>query len=513
MTENKENKQFFSREQIKFFIDLLKNQKAECRDFTDETLTAMMADKDFRLDDLPVQVRMELTGRRLIHADFTVFSAKEQLELLLNDIWYGLDDVTLAKQLKWDEFSPDALAALIKYHPGLPHNYQGWDWAKLKQADPLLWSSLLQRHAGFAKHCSPAVFKQLPTEELFKLAMANAGIAFKLPLNKLPQKMIDVLLREHPILTAHLDFEEDDPPGRLRLSCDQELLRQTEPDDICQFLQNLLTGLSAKEAQSILSSDIGHLGVFTSSRGELLKAQIEQFLAKQGFAPEALQVHFLPLKLSLFAACGNLEAMIEEHNIGRIVQYCLEEEKLQRVDIFSTENYFSLRRDIRCLILMKALPENQQSNALLSMTLDQVPPSIIAQAKAAFSFGKNPPGRSRYEIMLMEAALDGALTIIRDLAGTVTFSFLTKQEALKIAERLPEKAVQYLFNRSITPMLRAHLLTELTAGKATSEEVDLVNILLKPYWCSEDAFAADSICSYSDFEDDSNCDDGFEDEE
>ena len=78
--------------------------------------------------------------------------------------------------------------------------------------------------------------------------MANAGIAFKLPLNKLPQKIIDVLLREHPILTAHFDFEEDDPPGRLLLSCDQELLRQTEPDDICQFLQNLLTGLSAKEA-------------------------------------------------------------------------------------------------------------------------------------------------------------------------------------------------------------------------------------------------------------------------
>ena len=152
MTENNEKKQFFSREQIRNFIDLLKYQKAECRDFTDETLSVMVKDEDFRLEELAVRVRMELTRRRLIPADFTVFSAEEQLELLQNDIWYGLDDVTLAGQLKWDEFSPDAILALIKYHPGLFRHCPAW--RNVREADPLLWSSLIQRHAGSVQYCN-----------------------------------------------------------------------------------------------------------------------------------------------------------------------------------------------------------------------------------------------------------------------------------------------------------------------------------------------------------------------
>ena len=512
MTENKEKKQFFSREQIKNFIDLLKYQKAECRDFTDETLSVMVQDEDFRLEDFAVRVRMELTRRCLIPADFTAFSAEEQLELLLNDIWYGLDDVTLAGQLKWDEFSPDAILALIKYHPGLFRHCPAW--RNVREADPLLWSALIQRHAGYVLYCPAAVFKQLPPEELFKIALRTPGIAHKLPLNKLPQKMIDVLLREHPSLASEFDFTDDifeeAPAGRLMLICNQELFFLPELDAVNAFLGKLLADFSREEGESILNSSCGHLGIFTCSRGNLLKDQIEQFLAEQGIAPEVLQVQFQPVNFPIFSPRGNIEAAIMEHHIGRIVQYSLEEEKLQRIDILTIENYFSLRRDIRCLVLMKALPENKRSNALFAMKLDKVPPAILEQAKTAFSFGQNPPERSTHENMLMEAALNGELTSIRDLAETVRFSFLTKQEALKIAGSLPEKAVQYLFNRSIPPMLRAYLITELTNGDATSQEVDLVNVLLQPYWHSEDGFAADNFGSFSDFDED--FDDDFEDD-
>ena len=59
---------------------------------------------------------------------------------------------------------------------------------------------------------------------------------------------------------------------------------------------------------------------------------------------------------------------------------------------------------------------------------------------------------------------------------------LTVEEALDCARKLPEKLKQQFFDSSLSPMLRAYLLAELTEDDSSEEKIALVNVLLDPFW-------------------------------
>lgn len=218
--------QILTAEQKKEFAELLKNGKAECRDFSDDILSEIVNTNDFDIREFPGKVKAELMFRDLVPADFSILDASHQLGLLLCDRCYDVNDELTASQLKWKEFSANDLVHLLKYRPGLYRHYPEWDWSMTASADKDAWYEVLERHHYYIQYCPDKVFSSFTDDEKFDIAISNPAAVTKLDLNTLPQEERDILLRVSPELVGHFKFDADNPPVKLILDGRVESCRQ-----------------------------------------------------------------------------------------------------------------------------------------------------------------------------------------------------------------------------------------------------------------------------------------------
>ena len=485
---NEKNTQYFSDEQKKEFAGLLKLGLAECRDFTDETLQEMIKDGFLSVNELPNNIKGNLMNRCIIPADFTCFEPAEQLELLLCDVWYGLDDPKLGSQLKAEAYSADEMVLLLRHHPGVERYCAGWDWKKTASASSESWYKLLNRHCSYAQYCPEDVWKNFTSAERFSLASSQPGLAEKLELDTLPAEMRDVILRNNPELAGYFTFAENNPPGKLFFSRFLDNCNEQEAAEVGNFLANLLPDMSPEEGFEMADGGEGLLGIFPQSRGKVLEAQIRRFLLEKNISEIALNVYWRLLPQPLFFPRDNTEARIMQKHKSKIVQACFEDKPLSRVDVLLTEEFQTLRRDIRCLVLRKALPPELREFAVYALTENGANADLINEAKEVFSFKENDEEFSSKALDLLEAIVKDDIETVKKLVPETTIPYLSADEALDIFYVLPGAEGQIFFDECINDVLRAYLITELLAKKQTNDVVALLNILLQTYWRSDAKF-------------------------
>ena len=109
-----------------------------------------------------------------------------------------------------------------------------------------------------------------------------------------------------------------------------------------------------------------------------------------------------------------------------------------------------------------------------------------------FKFRNQPSERGKYEQLLLDAVNEREWAIADSLAENVQLQSLTLEEAESLRRRLPEKMMQKFFDKALSPVLRAYLLTEL-AKSDTGNNGKLINILLAPFWKNPDD---DDFCDF-----------------
>lgn len=486
------------------YLELLKRGQVECRDFSGETLKQLLALKENYVDDFPASVKGELMYRKLIPADFRSLELPELLKMLIQDEWYGLTSKEIGEQLqsRWREFSPDMLLRIIKHHPTIFHSWPDWEWNCTESGSTAAWGYLLERHHGFIAHCPVKVLAAFTPEERCKLALSSPGLAAHLDLDLLPSEMRDLLLRKKPELAGHFTFAPDDPPGKLIVDSYLDNCNAEESKIAGKFLAGLFPELTEEEAVKMADAGEGMLGVFTRQRGELLQKEINDFLQANKISVLALEARWNPLETPLFVPVDNLEAQILEGATWRIIQGCLDGEKLSRSDILRTGSFCHLKEELRALVLMKAILPELRLQAIGELTAEDAPGNLIEELKAACALGNGPAAYNNYEKILLDAAAEKDFKIVKALSGTVCFQFLAVDEVLKIYRDLPEKTVQKFFDLSLSPLLRGYLLAELSEGESTSEKIDVINMLLEIFRRPpNDPDEPDPYFDFNDFDD------------
>ena len=461
------------------FIELLKEGKVFCRDFTEDRLKALLAVDGVDPEEFPQFLKKDLMLRKLIPADFRALDAEGQLELLLRKDWFG-SDPEVAAQLAWEKFSPDELVLLMTFHPGLQRYCPEDVWTKTAGADKKAWFECLRKHHRFAGYCPEEFWKNLSSGEVFRLALAQPGLAAKMDLSVLSSDNRDALLRKHPELAGWFDLEK---VALLffcgnRDSCDEE-----ECGQIGRFLEKML-GIPAKEASGMAAEGDALLGVYSHVRAQLLKMQINKFLDDNCISD--LTAEIMPFE-RLLKPENNLEVQILKKNVFGIVTACMEGEQLVNPAVMLNSEYFMFNQcyAVCCLLLMKAVDDlEKMDRELLRFACEfgcsYLPASL--RIKRDLKLLKNPEMRSKYEQLLLDAVEDKQWQIVSSLAGSVQLNALTVEEALDCARKLPEKLKQQFFDSSLSPMLRAYLLAELTVDDSSEEKIALVNVLLDPFW-------------------------------
>ncbi len=483
----KKNKKIRMIDNAARYVELLKEGKVKSCDFTTENLKMLLSHEEVNVEDFPLSVKKDLMLKQLIPADFRSLDASGQLELLLCDKWYGSDS-EISAQLAWDEFSPDELVSVVKYHPGYQRYCPADIWKKVADAGKKVWLTCLVRHHSFAEYCPERVWKSFTVQERFHLVLAKPGFAGKLDVSDFSRDMCDILLRRHPELAGHFDLEK---PGELFFFGNLDNCSKKESELVANFLIELLD-IPFAEGFEMASDGGGLLGIYSCHRGELLKMQIKEFLQDNDISNLALDIDWKELPQPLFKPADNLEVQILKHCKGGIVQACFEDEKLSRPDVLWTAEFANLRNDIGYLVLMKALPEEFHSSALAGAFAEDCSCFLISQMENVFKFRNQPSERGKYEQLLLDAVNEREWTIANSLAESVQLQSLTLEEAESLRRRLPEKMMQKFFDKALSPVLRAYLLTEL-AESDTGNNGKLINILLTPFWKNPDD---DDFCDF-----------------
>lgn len=462
------------------YLELLKEGKVECRDFDDELLKKLLKLNGGNADDFPVSVKGELMYRELIPANLGSLEVPELQKLLVRDAWYNLSTTEIAKQCapKWKLFSADTLLRIIKHHPAIYQHWENWDWSCTENASKEAWLYLLKRHHAFFPYCPEKTRASFTSEERCQLAVSNPGLAVHLNLAELPSHLRDVLLRKRPELAGFFPFDPADPPVKLYLARYMDNCNQKEAKPAGEFLAKLLPDLPLAEAAGMAANGEGTLGVFPRSRAELLKVQINSFLAENNINDYMLCVKGKALPLPLFAPADNLEFRILTGFTGKIVEACMEEEKLSRPDILLSAEFQQLRDEVQDLVLMKALSPELRRKAVAELIEDDGAFVTVEHWRAACTFGEKPVEHNNYEKLFLEAAAEGNFKAAAALTQALSFNFLSVEEALEISRTLPEKLAQRFFDRCVPPLLRAYLLTELSESEYTDEKGKVINMLL-----------------------------------
>ena len=484
----KKNKKFRTLDNAAQYIELLKEEKVKCCDFSAETLKKLLSLDGVDVEDFPLSVKKDLMLKQLIPADFRSLDAAGQLELLLCDKWYGSDS-EISAQLKWDEFSPDELVSVVKHHPGFQRYCPVNIWEKVSEAGKNVWLACLTRHHSFAEYCPERIWESFTVKERFHLILAKPGFAGKLDVSDFSRDMCDILLRRHPELAGYFDLEK---PGKLFFCGNLDNCSKKESEQVANFLVELLD-IPFAEGFEMAADGGGLLGIYSCHRGELLKMQIKEFLQNNDISELALDIDWKELPQPLFKPVDNLEVQILKHCKGGIVQACLEDEILSRPDVLWTSEFANLHYDIGCLVLMKALPEEFHASALAGAYEEDCSILHISQMENVFKFKNQPSERGKYEQLLLDAVNEREWNIVKSLAESVQLQSLTVKEADNLRRRLPEKMMQKFFDKALSPVLRAYLLTELSESEGSGNQVGLINILLAPFWKALDD---DTFCDF-----------------
>ena len=477
MTEKKSVPSKEMQNMAKKYFEFLKNGMIECRDLTGETLSEVILFAGDEISQLSVTVRAELMYRKLIPLDLKGLDIEQQLKLLLRDEWYGFTPDEIGELLKdiWKNFTPDMLLKLLRYHPTAFKQWPDWDWSAVADGTPEAWCFLLKRHYYYADHCPEEIWKRFSFEERCDLAAASPGLVTRLDLQSLPSQMQDAFLYENPLLAGCFNFAQDDPPGVLSLHFNYEMCYKKEVSATAEFLKKLLPytyghGMSA----------YNQLGIFSRTRGEVLQKEISSFLKKNHIPEISIYAEWNARPLPLVVPVDNLEARILLQS-SRIVEACMEEEKLSRIDMLLTIEFETMRMDWVCLVLYKALSPELRRKAAAAMEKNGFSAEIIELVKSADLCGENRT-RAKEEEQLLCALKAKDLSALNAAADRVYINALSVDEALKICRMLKASGVKKFFNRFLHPALRARLITELTEQESRREHIELVNILLRPYF-------------------------------
>ena len=485
MKKNKKNRILDNAAQ---YVELLKEGKVKCCDFTVDTLKMLLSLEGVDVEEFPLSVKKDLMLKQLIPADFRILDAAGQLELLLRDEWYGSDS-EISAQLAWDEFSPDELLAVVTYNPGFLRYCPAYIRHKVAEAGKESWLECLMRHHSFAEYCPERIWESFTAKECFWLVFAKPGFAEKVNPASFSTKNCDEVLRKHPELAGHFDLEN---PGELFFCGNLDNCSKKESELVAKFLVELLD-IPYEEGYKMAADGGGLLGVYSRCRGELLKMQIKEFLQENDISELALDVDWQELPQPLFKPADNLEVQILKHCKGGIVQACFEDEKLSRPDVLWTDEFANLRDDIASLVLMKVLPEELRPLALAGAYENDCSLLLISQMETVFKFRNQPSERGKYEQLLLDAVNEREWAIADSLAENVQLQSLTLEEAESLRRRLPEKMMQKFFDKALSPVLRAYLLTELSESEGSGNQVGLINILLAPFWKALDD---DTFCDF-----------------
>ena len=482
------------------YLELLKEGKVECRDFDEELLKSLLELNGGNADDFPVSVKGELMYRELIPADLRILAPRELQKLLVRDAWYNLSTAEISRQTasKWKLFSADTLLRIIKHHPGIFLHWENWDWSCTENASKEAWLYLLKCHHSFFPYCPEKTRASFTSEDRYQLALCNPGLAVHLNLADLSSNLRDVLLRERPELAGCFPFEKADPPVKLYLTRFMDNCHPKEAKQAGEFLAKLLPDLPPAEAAEMAGNGEGTLGVFPRSRAELLKVQINSFLEENNINDYMLRVKRKELPLPLFAPADNLEYRIQAGFTSKIVEACMEEEKLSRTDILLTENFQRLRDEVQDLVLMKALSPELRRKAVAELIEDDGAFVTVEHWRAACTFGEKPIEHDKYEKLFLEAVYEGNFKAEAAMTQFLSFNFLSVEEALEISGTLPENLAQRFFDRCVPPLLRAYLLTKLSESEHTREKGKVINMLLQIFWHPERAYS--SLFCDDDFE-------------
>lgn len=490
MKESKDqNQQWMENE----FIDLLNKGKIECTDLPVNFMKKIYNTGKINFEHFSSRQKSFLMSLELIPVNLGELEVEDQVYLLSRDETpCGLSDKLIEETAHWNDFTPNQLAKVLTYHPGLRKSNK-IDRQLLKKAEKTSWLSLLCRNPQYIEFCSSKILSSFETPEWVSIVIQQPSLAKYFPISNLQdQYWRDVLLRNVPELLSQIKFTSAEPPAKLILKnifAPDELSMKVEDfkRQLGGLLCHILNGLNKEDAENIaeesLHNDVS-LGIYPMSRAYVFCTLIQQNYGIKA----AVSLQRMPLVD--FIPENDLECKILSLKNNEIMIACIEDGRLSRPDVFLTPEFQKLNIRTAMMLAFMGVPLQMRKNLVKWLQEHNADAETIEFFDGEYRLAATIQTREENEERLIKAVFEQDEFIVDVLSDKVSLSEISDDEVLaawKLSRTVREKFFKKALYCRPQVMLLAKLLEQnnkingvrMEYEELADEPADLINILIQ----------------------------------